>query len=90
MNHEVKHMKKGTKLALAALALSVTPFSVKVGKDGEFSCKSLLIGLSSRKTGEGKRTLTISLFNLPDFLKKKPGAEPTPEPAMEQPADSAL
>ena len=69
-------MNKFSKLALAALALSLVPFELKPGKDGEFSYRSLLVGVSGRKDGEGKRNLTISLFNLPDCLKKKT-AKPT-------------
>ena len=68
-------MKKGSKFALAALALSLVPFELKPGKDGEFSFKSLLLGVSSRKNGEGKRDVTISLFNLPEFLQKRKPAK---------------
>lgn len=86
-------MKKGSKCALAALALSLVPFELKPGKDGEFSFKSLLLGVSSRKNGEGKRDVTISLFNLPEFLQKKkageaPGPQPDPAPAAAETADA--
>lgn len=65
-------MKRGSKFALAALALSLVPFELNPGKDGVFSYQSLLVGVSSRKNEEGKRNLVLNLFNLPDFLKKKP------------------
>ncbi len=62
-------MKKSSKLALA---VGLLPFDLKMGKDGEFSYRSLLVGISSRKREDGKRDLVLSLFNQPDFLKKKP------------------
>ena len=46
-------MKKASKLALAALALSLVPFELKPGKDGSFSYKSLLVGISTKKMRPG-------------------------------------
>lgn len=86
-------MKKASKLALAALALSLVPFELKAGKDEEFSYQSLLIGFSGSKNEDGKRDLTISLFNMPKFLKKKKTqeeqAEEIPEADLAEPAEEA-
>ncbi|MGM9552775.1 MAG: hypothetical protein ACI3V2_00590 [Faecousia sp.] len=78
-------MKKASKIALGALALSLVPFELKKGKDGSFSYQSLLLGISSKKNEEGKRNLVLSLFNVPDCLKKKPAQEASEE----QPEESA-
>ncbi|MGM9564110.1 MAG: hypothetical protein ACI3VQ_08590 [Faecousia sp.] len=78
-------MKKASKIVLGALALSLVPFELKKGKDGSFSYRSLLLGVSGNKTEEGKQHLDISLFNVPDCLKKKP----TQEASEEQPEESA-
>ena len=79
-------MKKASKLALAALALSLVPFELKPGKDGSFSYKSPLVGISTKKNEAGKRDLVLSLFNLPDCLKKKPAQE---LPNEQEPAEAA-
>ena len=77
-------MKKASKLALAALALSLVPFKLKRGKDGEFSYQSVLFGFSRSNVEGGKQNLTFSLFNLPDFLKKKTAAAPSDSQTEEQ------
>lgn len=87
---------KTSKLVLAALALGLVPYEVETGKDGEFTYKSLLVNLSSKKDAEGKMNLEINLFNVPDFLKKTPkgeaaeaeapAAEEAPEEAPVEPA----
>ena len=79
---------KPSKLALAALVLSLVPFEVKRDKDGTFSYKSLLVGVSSRKKEDGKQDLVLSLFNLPDFLKKE-RAEAAADPQAGEPAEPA-
>ena len=81
-------MKKASKIVLGALALSLVPFELKKGKDGLFSYRSLLLGVSGSKTEEGKQHLDISLFNLPDCLKKKPAQEASEE-QPEEPAEAA-
>ena len=73
-------MKKSSKLALAALAVGLFPFDLKMGEDGKFSYQSLLVGISSKKREDGKRDLVLSLFNLPDSLKKKPTDAPEAAP----------
>ena len=78
-------MKKASKIALGVLALSLVPFKLKKGKDGSFSYRSLLLGVSGSKTEEGKQHLNISLFNVPDCLLKKPAQEASEE----QPEESA-
>ena len=79
-------MKKASKQALEALALSLVPVELKPGKDGSFSYKSLLVGISTKKNEAGKRDLVLSLFNLPDCLKKKPAQE---LPNEQAPAEAA-
>lgn len=78
-------MKKSSKLALAALALGLVPFEVKSGEDGSFSYQSLLLGVRSEKKPGVETKLTVSLFNLPDFLKKTARKEP-PQAEPEAPA----
>ena len=81
------------KLALAALAASLLPYEVKKDDDGEFTYKSLLLGVKTKTDDEGKKAVELSFFNLPDFMKNTaPAAEEAPaedEPAEEVPAEEA-
>ena len=83
------------KLALAALAASLLPYEVKKDDDGEFTYKSLLLGVKTKTDDEGKKAVELSFFNLPDFRKNTaPKAEEVPaeEPSVEEPvaAEEAL
>lgn len=74
------------KLALAALAASLLPYEVKKDDDGEFTYKSLLLGVKTKTDDEGKKAVELSFFNLPDFMKNTaPAAEEVP--AEEAPAE---
>ena len=76
------------KLALAALAASLLPYEVKKDDDGEFTYKSLLLGVKTKTDDEGKKAVELSFFNLPDFMKNTaPAAEEAP--AEEAPAEEA-
>ena len=79
------------KLALAALAASLLPYEVKKDDDGEFTYKSLLLGVKTKTDDEGKKAVELSFFNLPDFMKNTaPAAEEAPAedvPAEEVPAE---
>ncbi len=76
------------KLALAALAASLLPYEVKKDDDGEFTYKSLLLGVKTKTDDEGKKAVELSFFNLPDFMKNTaPAAEEVP--AEEAPAEEA-
>ena len=79
------------KLALAALAASLLPYEVKKDDDGEFTYKSLLLGVKTKTDDEGKKAVELSFFNLPDFMKNTaPAAEEVPAeevPAEEVPAE---
>ena len=79
------------KLALAALAASLLPYEVKKDDDGEFTYKSLLLGVKTKTDDEGKKAVELSFFNLPDFRKNTaPAAEEAPAedvPAEEVPAE---
>ena len=79
------------KLALAALAASLLPYEVKKDDDGEFTYKSLLLGVKTKTDDEGKKAVELSFFNLPDFMKNTaPAAEEAPAeevPAEEAPAE---
>ena len=81
------------KLALAALAASLLPYEVKKDDDGEFTYKSLLLGVKTKTDDEGKKAVELSFFNLPDFMKNTaPAAEEVPAedvPAEEVPAEEA-
>lgn len=81
------------KLALAALAASLLPYEVKKDDDGEFTYKSLLLGVKTKTDDEGKKAVELSFFNLPDFMKNTaPKAEEAPAeeaPAEEVPAEEA-
>ena len=81
------------KLALAALAASLLPYEVKKDDDGEFTYKSLLLGVKTKTDDEGKKAVELSFFNLPDFMKNTaPEAEEAPAeeaPAEEVPAEEA-
>ena len=81
------------KLALAALAASLLPYEVKKDDDGEFTYKSLLLGVKTKTDDEGKKAVELSFFNLPDFMKNTaPAAEEAPAeeaPAEEVPAEEA-
>ncbi|MDY4490911.1 MAG: hypothetical protein SPE19_10370 [Candidatus Faecousia sp.] len=79
------------KLALAALAASLLPYEVKKDDDGEFTYKSLLLGVKTKTDDEGKKAVELSFFNLPDFMKNTaPAAEEVPAeevPVEEVPAE---
>ena len=79
------------KLALAALAASLLPYEVKKDDDGEFTYKSLLLGVKTKTDDEGKKAVELSFFNLPDFMKNTaPAAEEAPVeevPVEEVPAE---
>ena len=81
------------KLALAALAASLLPYEVKKDDDGEFTYKSLLLGVKTKTDDEGKKAVELSFFNLPDFMKNTaPAAEEASAeeaPAEEAPAEEA-
>ena len=81
------------KLALAALAASLLPYEVKKDDDGEFTYKSLLLGVKTKTDDEGKKAVELSFFNLPDFMKNTaPEAQEAPAeeaPAEEVPAEEA-
>ena len=81
------------KLALAALAASLLPYEVKKDDDGEFTYKSLLLGVKTKTDDKGKKAVELSFFNLPDFMKNTaPAAEEAPAedvPAEEVPAEEA-
>ena len=81
------------KLALAALAASLLPYEVRKDDDGEFTYKSLLLGVKTKTDDEGKKAVELSFFNLPDFMKNTtPAAEEVPAeeaPAEEVPAEEA-
>ena len=81
------------KLALAALAASLLPYEVKKDDDGEFTYKSLLLGVKTKTDDEGKKAVELSFFNLPDFMKNTaPEAQEAPAeeaPVEEVPAEEA-
>ena len=66
---------------------------VKKDDDGEFTYKSLLLGVKTKTDDEGKKAVELSFFNLPDFMKNTaPAAEEVPAedvPAEEVPAEEA-
>ena len=74
------------KLALAALAASLLPYEVKKDDDGEFTYKSLLLGVKTKTDDEGKKAVELSFFNLPDFMKNT-APEAQEAPAEETPAE---
>ena len=76
------------KLALAALAASLLPYEVKKDDDGEFTYKSLLLGVKTKTDDEGKKAVELSFFNLPDFMKNT-APEAQEAPAEEVPAEEA-
>ena len=76
------------KLALAALAASLLPYEVKKDDDGEFTYKSLLLGVKTKTDDEGKKAVELSFFNLPDFMKNTTPADEE-VPAEEAPAEEA-
>ena len=76
------------KLALAALAASLLPYEVKKDDDGEFTYKSLLLGVKTKTDDEGKKAVELSFFNLPDFMKNTATAAEE-APAEEAPAEEA-
>ena len=81
------------KLALAALAASLLPYEVKKDDNGELTYKSLLLGVKTKTDAEGKKTVELSFFNLPDFMKNTaPEAQEAPAeeaPVEEVPAEEA-
>ena len=76
------------KLVMAALAVSLVPYEVKKEENGTVSYKSLLLGVKAKKGEEGSRTVELSFFNKPDFMKKAP-AEDAEAPAEEAPVEEA-
>ena len=79
------------KLVMAALAVGLVPYEVKKEEDGTVSYKSLLLGVKAKRGEEGGRTVELSFFNKPDFMKKAEDAEaPTEEtPVEEAPVEEA-
>lgn len=60
-------MKKSVKFGLigAAVAASLIPFELKREENGDFTYKSLLLGVSKKTDTDNAPEISISLFNLP-------------------------
>lgn len=60
-------MKKSVKFGLigAAVAASLIPFELKREENGDFTYKSLLLGVTKTKDEENAPAITVTFFNLP-------------------------
>ena len=76
------------KLVMAALAVSLVPYEVKKEENGTVSYKSLLLGVKTKKGEEGGRTVELSFFNKPNFMKNT-ASEDAETPTEEAPVEEA-
>ena len=60
-------MKKGLIAGLAGLAAAVclAPFELKANTEGDFTYKSILVGVTRKKDGDAPASYELSFFNRP-------------------------